>query len=93
MPRRHPPLQKTQVWGTLSIDGANKVSVLADVLDTKERRTAIEENRSQRRATLREQLAKAQQLVRKHVPPAVSLVDELIAERRGDTRRESDPHS
>jgi bifunctional DNA-binding transcriptional regulator/antitoxin component of YhaV-PrlF toxin-antitoxin module len=33
-------------------------------------------------ATLRRRLAKAQRIVRKHVPRSVSLVDELIAERR-----------
>jgi AbrB family looped-hinge helix DNA binding protein len=38
--------------------------------------------------TLRQRLAKAQQLVRKHVSPNVSLVDELIAERREASRRE-----
>jgi hypothetical protein len=57
----------------------------------KQRRTAVEKNRKRRRATLREQLAKAQQLVRKRVPPTVSLVGELIAERREESRRESDP--
>ena len=34
---------------------------------------------------------KAQKLVRKHVTPAVSLVDDLTAERREDAERESDP--
>jgi len=38
--------------------------------------------------TLRQRLAKAQQLVRKHVSPNVALVDELIAERREASRRE-----
>lgn len=38
--------------------------------------------------TLRQRLAKAQQLVRKHVGPKISLVDELIAERREAARRE-----
>jgi AbrB family looped-hinge helix DNA binding protein len=38
--------------------------------------------------TLRKRLAKAQQLVRKHVPPTASLVDELIAERREAGRKE-----
>lgn len=70
-----------------------KCPSLVDVLDMKERRTTVEEDRKQRRATLREQLAKAQQLVRKGVPPTVSLVDELIAERREESRRESDPRS
>jgi len=38
--------------------------------------------------TLRQRLAKAQQLVRAHVPPSTSLADELIAERREAERRE-----
>jgi hypothetical protein len=70
-----------------------KCPSLVDVLDMKERRTTIEKNRKQRRASLREQLAEAQQLVRKRVPPTVSLVDELIAEHREESRRESDPRS
>ena len=70
-----------------------KFPCLVDVLDMKERRATFEENRKQRRATLHRQLAKAQELVRKCVPPTVSLVDELIAERREESRRESDPRS
>jgi AbrB family looped-hinge helix DNA binding protein len=46
------------------------------------------ENDELRITTLRQRLAKAQQLVRKHVAPATSLVDELIAERRQAARRE-----
>lgn len=38
--------------------------------------------------TLRQRLKRAQEIVRKHVPPSVSLVDELIAERREAARRE-----
>jgi AbrB family looped-hinge helix DNA binding protein len=38
--------------------------------------------------TLRSRLKRAQQIVRKHVPRSVSLVDELIAERREAARRE-----
>jgi AbrB family looped-hinge helix DNA binding protein len=38
--------------------------------------------------TLRKRLAKAQKLVRKHVAPTTSLVDELIAERREAARGE-----
>jgi AbrB family looped-hinge helix DNA binding protein len=38
--------------------------------------------------TLRQRLAKAQQLVRAHVPPTTSLADEIIAERREVERRE-----
>ena len=59
----------------------------------KERPSTIKENPKQRRATLREQLGKAQQLLRKRVPPTVSLVDELIAERREESLRESDQRS
>lgn len=46
------------------------------------------ENNELRMTTLRQRLAKAQQLVRKHVTQATSLVDELIAERREAARRE-----
>jgi AbrB family looped-hinge helix DNA binding protein len=46
------------------------------------------ENDELRITTLRQRLAKAQRLVRKHVAPTTSLVDELIAERREAARRE-----
>jgi AbrB family looped-hinge helix DNA binding protein len=46
------------------------------------------ENNELRITTLRQRLAKAQQLVRKHVPATRSLVDELIADRREAARRE-----
>jgi len=46
------------------------------------------ENDELRITTLRQRLAKAQQIVRKHVPSTESLVDELIAERRKAARRE-----
>jgi AbrB family looped-hinge helix DNA binding protein len=46
------------------------------------------ENDELRITTLRQRLAKAQQLVRAHVSPKRSLVDELIAERREAARRE-----
>jgi AbrB family looped-hinge helix DNA binding protein len=46
------------------------------------------ENNELRMTTLRQRLAKAQQLVRKHVTQTTSLVDELIAERREAARRE-----
>ena len=36
--------------------------------------------------TLRRNIARAQRLIRKHIKPAVSLVDELIAERRQAAR-------
>jgi len=38
--------------------------------------------------TLKRRIERAQRLVRKHVRPGASLVDELIAERRGATKRE-----
>jgi AbrB family looped-hinge helix DNA binding protein len=46
------------------------------------------ENDELRITTLRQRLAKAQAIVRKHVPATESLVDELIAERREAARRE-----
>jgi AbrB family looped-hinge helix DNA binding protein len=38
--------------------------------------------------TLKRNIARAQRLVRKHVKPGASLVDELIAERRESARKE-----
>jgi AbrB family looped-hinge helix DNA binding protein len=46
------------------------------------------ENDELRITTLRKRLARAQAIVRKYVPANVSLVDELIAERREAARRE-----
>jgi AbrB family looped-hinge helix DNA binding protein len=46
------------------------------------------ESNELRITTLRQRLAKAQQLVRAHVGPKTSLVDELIAERREAAKRE-----
>jgi AbrB family looped-hinge helix DNA binding protein len=39
-------------------------------------------------STLKRRIERAQRLVRRHVKPGTSLVDELIAERREATRRE-----
>lgn len=39
-------------------------------------------------STLRRNIARAQRLIRKHIKPGVSLVDELIAERRQAARDE-----
>ena len=38
--------------------------------------------------TLKRRLQRAQRLVRKHIPPGTSLVDELIAERREAAKNE-----
>jgi hypothetical protein len=38
--------------------------------------------------SLRQAIRRAQDLVRQYVPPEVSLVDELIAERRAEAERE-----
>jgi hypothetical protein len=42
---------------------------------------------------LRKRLRKTQEWVRAPVPPKISLVDELIAERREEARREFDSES
>ncbi len=42
---------------------------------------------------LRGRLAKVRELLLPHVPPTASLVDELLAERRQEVRRESDQDS
>jgi hypothetical protein len=57
---------------------------------TQERHANPDENQV-RVSSLKERLTKAQQLVRKHVSSTTSLVDEPIAERREDEKRESDP--
>lgn len=46
------------------------------------------ENDELRITTLRQRLARAQKAVRARIKPSVSLVDELIAERRQAARRE-----
>jgi AbrB family looped-hinge helix DNA binding protein len=46
------------------------------------------ESNELRITTLRQRLAKAQQLVRAHVAPRTSLVDQLIAERREAAKHE-----
>ena len=46
------------------------------------------ENNELRLTTLRQRVARAQHLVRKHIPRTTSLVDELIAERREAAKRE-----
>jgi vacuolar-type H+-ATPase subunit H len=56
----------------------------------KELRT--KESNEQRQAILKKRIAAAQRIVRKHVPTNVSLVDELIAERREEARREAEKH-
>lgn len=38
--------------------------------------------------TIKQRIARAQRMVRKHVKAGVSLVDELLAERRAEARRE-----
>ncbi len=50
------------------------------------------ENDELRIDTVRHRLVRAQKSVGEHVAPTVSLVDERIAERREDARRESDRH-
>jgi hypothetical protein len=58
-------------------------------MDMKERLGRIDKEEEETRiAALPKRLAKAQQLIRKHVAPTASLVDELIAERHEDARRE-----
>lgn len=45
-------------------------------------------NNDEKRTKLIEQITRAQQLVRTYVDPDISLVDELIAERREEARKE-----
>ena len=46
------------------------------------------ENNELRILTLKQRIERAQRLVRRHVKPGTSLVDELIAERREAAKRE-----
>src|SRR5207237_575416 len=46
-----------------------------------------------RMQTRLQRIAKAQALVRRYIPVDVSLVDELIAERREETRREEEKYA
>src|SRR5271170_3754884 len=48
------------------------------------------ENNELRILTLKQRIERAQRLVRRHVKPGTSLVDELIAERREAAKREKD---
>ncbi len=59
-------------------------------LDLKEGDTVLWElvDGEARLTSRREQLRRAQALVRRHVPEGVSLVDELLAERRAESGRE-----
>jgi AbrB family looped-hinge helix DNA binding protein len=47
-----------------------------------------EDNEQVRISSVRQAIRKAQDLVRQYVPEGVSLVDELIAERRAEAERE-----
>jgi predicted nucleic acid-binding protein len=69
-----------------------KIALLADVFNMKEKQIPTDENRRMRAGHLKKRLDRARRMVRKYVPRTVSLVDELIAERRQEARRESDQH-
>ena len=47
------------------------------------------EDGSVRLFTLEQAIKEAQEIVRRHVPPGVSLVDELLQDRRDEVARES----
>jgi hypothetical protein len=53
-----------------------------DIIHMKGHRPRIDQKHERRIATARRRLAKARQLAGGHVPPTVSLVDEMIAEPR-----------
>lgn len=57
-------------------------------MDIKEHLNHTDKGDQTRITALRKRLAKAQQVVGKHVPPNTSLVDELIVERRDAARLE-----
>ena len=51
------------------------------------------EKYGRQKMALRGRLPKVRELLLRHVPPTASLVDELLAERREEVRRESDQDS
>jgi hypothetical protein len=57
-------------------------------MDMKKGLIRIDKAEEKRVVAIRKRLLKAQQLIRKHVAPHISLVDELIAERQDAARRE-----
>jgi hypothetical protein len=61
-------------------------------MDMKRQRTRIDGKHKQRMATLRQRLTRARRLVRSLVPRTVSLVEELVAERRKEAQLEYDQH-
>ncbi len=84
-----PYLQKKQGWGTLRVCAATKLGAQPrPSMDMKKGLIRIDKDENARITELRKRLVKTQQLIRKHVAPKTSLVDELIAERREAARRE-----
>lgn len=90
---RRPRGSKVKVKGHTRVDSNGRVVIPASF----RRALGIEsgaavilriENDELRITSPRQRLAKAQRLIREHVAPNTSLVDELIAERRDATRRE-----
>lgn len=71
--------------GRLVIPARIRRALHIDVGDTVVLRV---ENNELRVSSVREAVRRAQELVAKHVPEGVSLMDELIAERRRELRRE-----
>ena len=77
----------------MKMSEGGRVVIPAEVrkaLDMREGDTRVLElaNGEARLFSRREQLRRAQALVRQYVPEGVSLVDELIAERRAEAERE-----
>jgi vacuolar-type H+-ATPase subunit H len=70
-----------------------KIAFFADVFNMKEKQIPTDENRRMRSGQLQKRLDRARRIVRKYVPRTVSLVDELIAERREEARREAEKDS
>jgi hypothetical protein len=73
--------------GKLSAAKQKKVNTRADEIIAGELSLRIEDDEL-RITTLKRNLERAQRLVRKHVKPGTSLVDELIAKRREAARNE-----
>lgn len=83
----------TRMVAHARVDAQGRIVIPADIrhalgIDTGEPLTLIVEGGKLRIFTLEQTIRRVQDEVAKYVPPGVSLVDELIAERRAEAARE-----
>ena len=84
------------VASTLRVDSAGRLVIPAEIRDAMQIGAdgvlhATLENGELRLITPRKALDRAKAIVRKYVQPGVSVVDELIADRRAEAARENEP--